>query len=176
MNLILETERLILRPLELSDVDAFFAMNDNPNVTKYLRIPLKSKAETEAYIQKIINEYEKNGIGRFAVALKDTDKLIGFSGLKFRPNEENGFSEVYDLGYRFAEEHWRKGFAVEAAKAWLDYGFNTMKLPVIYACAVSDNIGSNTVLKKLGFEFTNEYTANNEPHSWYKFDKPNFKK
>ena len=175
MNLVLETERIILRPLELSDAGAFFAMNDNPNVSKYLRIPLKSKEETEKYIQKIINEYQQNGIGRFAVILKATNKLIGFSGLKFRPNEENGYKEIYDLGYRFAEEHWRKGYATEAAQAWLHYGFDEMKLPVIYACAVTDNIGSNTVLRKLGFQFTNEYIANNQPHSWYQLEKHNLK-
>lgn len=175
MNLTLETERLLLRPLELSDADDFFAMNDNPNVSKYLRIPLKSKAESEQYIQKIINEYQKNGIGRFAVIFKENSKLIGFSGLKFRPTEENGYSNIYDLGYRFAEEYWRKGFATEAAQKWLDYGFNTMELPTIHACGVSDNIGSNTVLQNLGFELTNQYQANNQPHNWYKFDKQNFK-
>lgn len=173
MNLILETERLIMRPLELSDADDFFAINDNPNVSKYLRIPLKTKAEAEQYIQKIINEYQSNGIGRFAAVLKETNKLIGFSGLKFRATEENNYSNIYDLGYRFAEEYWRKGFATEAAQAWLDYGFNEMKIAVIYACAVSDNTGSNKVLQKLGFEFTNEYKVNDVPHSWYKFEKIN---
>ncbi|WP_284652581.1 GNAT family N-acetyltransferase [Flavobacterium terrisoli] len=176
MNLILETERLILRPLELSDVDDFFAMNNNPNVNAYLRNPLQTREETKQYIQKIINEYQKNGIGRFAVILKNTNKLIGFSGLKYRAALENNHIDFYDLGYRFAEEHWRKGYATEAAIAWLEYGFNTMKLPIIYACAVSDNIGSNTVLQKLGFEFTNEYLANNQPHSWYQFEKNKFNK
>lgn len=80
MNLTLETERLLLRPLELSDVDAFFEMNDNPNVNRYLRNPLTTKVETEKYIQKIIGEYHKNGIGRYAVILKENNQLIGFSG------------------------------------------------------------------------------------------------
>lgn len=173
MNLILETVRLILRPLELSDVDDFFIMNDNPNVSRYLRVPLKSSDEAEKYIQKIINEYKRNGIGRFAVVLKETNKLIGFSGLKHRANAENGYENVYDLGYRFAEEHWRKGYATEAAKKWLEYGFAEMKLSVIHACAVKDNIGSNTVLQKLGFQFTNEYKANNEPHNWYTIEQQN---
>ena len=171
MKLILETERLILRPLELSDVDAFFAMNNNPKVNAYLRNLLQTKAETEQYIQKILNEYEKNDIGRFAVILKENSKLIGFSGLKYRSSEENGYVNFYDLGYRFAEEYWRKGFATEAALTWLDYGFNTMKLPTIHACAVTNNIGSNAVLQKLGFEFTNHYFVNNTQHSWYKIEK-----
>lgn len=171
MNLTLETNRLILRPLELSDADAFFVMNDNPNVGRYLSIPLKTKTDAEAYVQKIIGEYQKNGIGRCAVILKETGKMIGFSGLKFRPTEENGYSNIYDLGYRFAEEHWHKGFATEAATAWLEYGFDQMKLKTIYACAMRENIGSNKVLKKLGFQFTNEYFARNAPHNWYAIEK-----
>lgn len=175
MDLILETERLLLRPLELTDVDAFFSMNNNPNVNLYLRNPLKSKIETNRYIQKIIQEYQKNNIGRFAVILKENNTLIGFSGLKFRSTLENNHINFYDLGYRFAEEHWHKGFATEAALAWLDYGFNTMKLSTIHACAVSQNIGSNKVLNKIGFEFTNQYTVNNTIHNWYKFENKNLK-
>ncbi|WP_162127763.1 GNAT family N-acetyltransferase [Flavobacterium phycosphaerae] len=174
MNLQLETNRLLLRPLELSDVDAFFAMNNNPDVNAYLRNPLTTRVEVEQYVQKIINEYQKNGMGRFAVILKETNKLIGFSGLKFRATAENNHIDFYDLGYRFGKEYWRKGFATEAARAWLDYGFNTMKLSTIYACAVSDNSGSNIVLKKLGFEFMNDYITYNSLHSWYKFDKQKF--
>jgi|SRR6218665_491587 len=173
MNTVLETKRLLLRPLKLSDVDDFFAMNDNPNVTIYLRNPLKTKEETEKYIQKIRNEYNQNGIGRFAVLLKETNKLIGFSGLKFRATEENGYSNIYDLGYRFAEEYWNKGFATEAALAWLEYGFDQMRLDTIHACAVVDNVGSNKVLQKLGFQFTNEYLANKELYNWYKIEEQN---
>jgi len=173
MDFELQTERLLLRPLTLDDVDDFFAINNNPNVSAYLRIPLKSREETEQYIRKILNEYEKNGIGRFAVVLKESQKLIGFSGLKFRNTLENNHINFYDLGYRFAEEHWRKGYATEAALAWLDYGFKTMNLPVIYACAVTDNNGSNAVLQKLGFEFTNQYVVGETPHSWYKLENKN---
>lgn len=170
MDFELQTKRLLLRPLTLDDVDDFFDIKINPNVSAYLRIPLKTKEETEQYIRKIINEYEKNGIGRFAVFLKETGKLIGFSGLKYRNTLENNHIDFYDLGYRFAEEHWRKGYATEAAIAWLNHGFSTMKLPVIYACAVTDNIGSNAVLQKLGFEFTNQYLVGDTPHSWYKIE------
>ncbi|MBP9793983.1 MAG: GNAT family N-acetyltransferase [Flavobacterium sp.] len=175
MNLILETERLVLRPLELSDTDAFFAMNDNPNVAKYLRIPITSLAEAETYIQKIITEYQQNSIGRFAVILKENKQLIGFSGLKFRKNEENNHQNFYDLGYRFSEEHWNKGFATEAALAWIEYGFKTMQLPSIHACAENENKGSNHVLKKIGFVFTNQYYINQTLHNWYQLDQKNYK-
>lgn len=167
MNLVLETERLIMRPLELSDAEDFFAMNNNPNVYIYLRTPITTITEAKEYIQKISNEYQKNGIARFAVILKKTNTLIGFSGLRFRENLENNHINFYDLGYRFAEEHWHNGYATEAAIAWLDYGFTTLNLSAIHACAVCDNVGSNKVLQKVGFAFVNQYSVNNSMHNWY---------
>ena len=170
MNLQIETKRLLLRPLELSDADDFFLMNDNPNVSQYLRKPIKSKLEAIQYIQKIRNEYQNNHIARFAVELKETKQLIGFSGLKFRTTLENSHIHFYDLGYRFSEEHWHQGYATEAALAWLEYGFNTMKLSTIHACAINDNVGSNRVLKKVGFDFTNQYIVDTVLYNWYQID------
>jgi [ribosomal protein S5]-alanine N-acetyltransferase len=167
MNLVLETERLIMRPLELSDAEDFFAMNNNPNVYRYLRTPIQTITQAEEYIEKISIEYEKYGIARFAVILKKTNTLIGFSGLRFRANLDNNHINFYDLGYRFAEPHWRNGFATESAHAWLDYGFATLKLPAIHACAFSDNVGSNKVLQKVGFTYINQYSVNNVMYNWY---------
>ncbi len=176
MNIVIETLRLLLRPLVLSDADAFFEMNNNPNVNLYLRNHIITKTDAAEYVQKIIGEYQKNGIARFAVILKENNKLIGFSGIKYRDTLENNHVDFYDLGYRFAEAHWRKGFATEATLAWLDYGFNTMNLSTIYATAISENIGSNAVLQKLGFEFTNQYLVNHTPYNWYQMENKNFKK
>lgn len=171
MNLpVLETSRLILRPLEDADVADFFKMNDNPNISKYLRNPLRNIAETEKYIAKIKAEYIQNGIGRFAVVLKENNALIGFSGLKFRANEENGFADFYDIGYRFSEEYWGNGYAKEAAFAWMDYGFKQLKLEIIHACAEAENVASNHLLKHLGFQFTNSYLVNEVLHNWYKLE------
>lgn len=171
MKSVLETERLLLRPLELIDTDGFFEMNNNPNVNKFLRNPITTKIEAEKYIQKIINEYNNNGIGRYAVILKQNNKLIGFSGLKYRSQEENNHKNFYDIGYRFSEEYWNKGYATEAAIFWIDYGFIKMNLSEIYACAENENSASNKLLKKIGFELKNQYFANNLLHNWYKIEK-----
>ena len=174
MDLIIETERLILRPLELSDADDFFIMNNNPKVNTYLRNPIKTITEAKQYVKKIIDDYQNIDIARFAVILKETNKLIGFSGLKFRNTEENNHVNFHDLGYRFSEEYWNNGFATEAAIAWLDYGFNEMKLSTIFACAFIENSGSNKVLNKLGFKFMNQYSVNNTILNWYKIDKQKY--
>ncbi|HNQ26689.1 MAG TPA: GNAT family N-acetyltransferase [Aquaticitalea sp.] len=167
MNLKFETERLILKPLEICDIDGFFEMNNDPNVNRFLRNPILTMADAEKYVAKVINEYKKNGIGRYAVFLKDTGRLIGFSGLKFRESEENNQSDFYDLGYRFSKDFWKNGYATEAALFWINYGFTTMKLDKIHACAENENTASNHLLQKLGFQLTNQYYANNLLHNWY---------
>jgi [ribosomal protein S5]-alanine N-acetyltransferase len=169
MNLILETERLLLRPLELSDAEGMFLLDSNPNVHLYLgNHPVKSIEESIGYIENLQNQYKNNRIGRFAVILKESGEFIGWSGIKFITEQENNHVNFYEIGYRFREEFWGKGFAYESAKAWYDYAFNELKVDVLYASAHIDNIGSRRVLEKIGLKLKNEYVWNNEIHCvWY---------
>jgi ribosomal-protein-alanine N-acetyltransferase len=159
MNLILETERLILRPFESSDAEALFEMDCNHNVHKYLwQKPLTSISEVHAYIDMVKNQYETNGIGRFSTILKDTNELIGWTGIKFvNDHIENGNTNFYDYGYRLNEKFWNKGYATEASIAWLDYGFNQMKIDKMNAYAHAENGASNHVLQKVGMKFIEDY-------------------
>lgn len=169
MNLKFETERLLLRPLELSDVDDMFAMDSNPNVHIYLgNNPLKTKEESLGYLKNILNQYEENGIGRFAMITKDKNQFIGWCGLKFITEEENNHTHFYEIGYRLKEEFWGNGYAYEAAKEWYEYAFNTLKVDTLYASAHIDNKGSRRILEKLGLQFKNEYIWDNRiPCVWY---------
>ncbi|MCL9804507.1 GNAT family N-acetyltransferase [Flavobacterium amniphilum] len=169
MNFKLETERLILRPLEMGDAEGMFLLDSNPNVHTYLgNKPVKSIEESIGYIQNIQNQYKENGIGRFAVILKETGEFIGWSGIKFITEEENNHSHFYEIGYRFREEFWGKGFAYESAKAWYDYAFSGLNITVLYASAHIENAGSRKILEKIGLRLKNEYIWNNEiPCVWY---------
>lgn len=169
MNILLETDRLILRPLELSDAEGMFLLDSNPNVHLYLgNRPVKSIEESIDYIENVQNQYRKNGIGRFAVILKESDEFIGWCGIKFITEEENNHNNFYEIGYRFREEFWSKGFAYESAKAWCDFAFNELKVDVLYASAHIDNLGSRRVLEKIGLHLKNEFVWNNEvPCVWY---------
>lgn len=78
MNLILETDRLILRELQLSDAEAFFAMDNNPNVHKYLwNKPVQKIEETIEVIAFVRKQYVDNDIGRFAIISKETNEFVG---------------------------------------------------------------------------------------------------
>ena len=84
MDLQLETKRLILRPLELSDAQEMFDMNKNPNVHKYLwQTPEKAIDESIKVIEYVQKQYSENNIGRFATILKETGDFVGWTGIKF---------------------------------------------------------------------------------------------
>jgi len=171
MNLQLETERLLLRPFQFSDAEAMFALDSNPKVHLYLgNNPVTSIDQCYAYIESIRNQYSTNGIGRFIAELKDTKEVIGWAGLKLVTEEENNHINFYDVGYRLQEKYWGKGYASEAAQAWVDYGFKEIKIPTMYAMAHIDNVGSNKIIQKMGFQQKNTYLHNNIPCYWYELE------
>lgn len=159
MNLILETERLLLRPLELTDAEVMFAMDNNPIVHKYLwQQPTQTIEETIKILEYIRKQYVENNIGRFATILKETGEFIGWTGIKYiNDHVENGNTNFYDYGYRLDEKFWNKGYATEASIAWLDYGFNKMNIKEMNAYTHAENGASNHVLQKVGFNFVEDY-------------------
>lgn len=159
MNLQLETPRLLLRQFELSDAQALFEMDKNPNVHTYLwQKPILDINEVYSYIEMVQKQYVENKIGRFSTILKETGELIGWTGIKFvNDHVENGNTNFYDYGYRLNEKFWNKGYASEATKVWLDYGFNQMKINEINAYTHAQNGASNKVLEKNGMQFMQDY-------------------
>lgn len=161
MDLTLETERLVFRPFEKSDAEALFEMDKNSNVHKYLwQKPSIKIEESIKIIEMVQAQYGRNNIGRFATFLKETGQFIGWTGIKFVDDHfENGNTNFYDYGYRLNENFWGKGYATEATKAWIEYAFNQMKLQTMHAYTHFQNEASNHILKKTGFDFMEEYTA-----------------
>lgn len=152
-DLYIETERLILRPFTLEDIEASYQMNLDAEVSKYTGDGgVVSKEEVERRIKEnVLGDYKKHGYGRLAVELKGESKFIGFAGLKYLED----LKEV-DLGYRFMKQYWGKGIATEAAKACLDLGFNKLGLSRVIGMVLPENGASIRVLEKLGFQFEKE--------------------
>jgi [ribosomal protein S5]-alanine N-acetyltransferase len=176
MNLILETKRLLLRPLELSDARVMFDMNKNPEVHKYLwQTPEKSIDESIKVIEYVQRQYAENNIGRFATIHKETGEFIGWTGIKFvNDHEENGNTNFFDYGYRLDEKFWNKGYATEASIAWSDYGFNQMKIDKMNAYTHSQNRASNHVLQKVGMTFMEDYLDKNGVYwKWWQMKNGN---
>ncbi len=173
MDLILETDRLLLREMKLSDAEALFEMDRNPKVHEYLwNTPLTDVNEVKNIINSVQEQYKQNKIGRFVMVLKETNEVIGWAGLKFNTEMVNNKIHFYDIGYRLDEKFWGKGYASEASFAWLDYGLKTMKIPVMEAAAHSDNIASNRILQKIGLQMTETYLEDGVSWNWYELKNP----
>ncbi|WP_411894406.1 GNAT family N-acetyltransferase [Winogradskyella sp. A2] len=167
MNIRIETERLILRPIQQSDDKDFFELDSNPKVHRFLgNNPVKSIQESQKQIANVLQQYEDFGLGRLVVISKSTNEFIGWSGLKFERQVRKEF-DYYDLGYRLKEQFWGKGYATEAATASLNFGFNKLKLKEINACAETGHTVSNHILKKIGMVLDGTFTFEGSLINWY---------
>jgi [ribosomal protein S5]-alanine N-acetyltransferase len=178
MDLILETERLILRPFKFFDANELFDMDKNQIVHKYLwQKPITDIQEVYDSIEMVQKQYIERGIGRFSTIIKDTGELIGWTGIKFvNDHIENGNTNFYDYGYRINEKFWNKGFATEASVAWLDYGFNKMNIDKMNAYTHSENEASNHILKKIGMNFIENYPdTNNIIWKWWQLENSDYR-
>jgi RimJ/RimL family protein N-acetyltransferase len=147
MKRIIETDRLILRELNRNDSLSFYNLNSDSEILKFTGDkPFSSVSEAEKFLINY-SDYNKNGFGRWAVILKETNCFIGWCGLKL--NEEN----LIDIGFRFFKKEWGKGYATESAKACIVYGFNHLNLNEIIGRASKDNISSIKVLEKINMMF-----------------------
>lgn len=170
----LETQRLILRQLLTSDDVGMFELDSNPEVHRYVgKKPVQHIDESRRMIQNIKNQYRTNGIGRWAVILKDTNEFIGWSGIKLITEPINNHDNFYEIGYRFIQKHWGKGYATEAGLAFVDYAFNELKVTALFAYADSGNTNSHRILEKIGMHYVNSFQLNGEEEVWYEIKNSN---
>ncbi len=170
----IETERLILRELIPSDDIGMFELDSNPEVHLFVgKKPVKYIDESRLMIENIRNQYEMNGTGRWAVILKETNEFIGWSGIKLIKDSVNNHQNFYEIGYRFIEKHWGKGYATESGLACVDFAFNEMKVEALYAYADAENSRSRNILAKIGLHYINSFDFEGQEHVWYEMKNPN---
>ncbi len=175
MKMHAETQRFILREIELTDVDGMFELDSNPEVHKYLgNKTVSSKEEMLKVIAFIRQQYVENGIGRWAIIDKENNAFVGWSGLKFVTENTNNHQNYYDLGYRLIPKYWGKGIATETATASVEYAFNELDCKEIFAIADVDNIGSNQILQKVGLKFIETFDEKGIEHNWYRLSKADY--
>ena len=151
MKVVIETDRLILREFVEDDAEAFFRLNSDPEVVRF--VPDGSFANVEEarkiLVAHPIADYRKYGFGRCACILKSTGENIGFAGLKYL--EE---LEMVEVGYRLMRAHWGVGLATEAAIASVRFGFSDLGLKQIIGLVMPENVASVRVLEKAGLRFS----------------------
>lgn len=162
----LESKRLILKPATIQDSSHFLNLNSDPDVVRYTGDnSFRNFLEAENTIkEKILPQFNLYKMGRFSVFLKD-GTFLGWCGLKYHPE-----TNEIDLGYRFKKKYWGKGYATEASKLSLDYGFNELGHKRIIAKTMPDNIGSIKVMQKIGMTFRGHVNDPTDPHPFVLFD------
>ena len=147
-----ETERLIIREWRKSDYQPFYKMSADPEVMAFYPSTLTVQ-ECDEWLLKVKKQVDKNGYCFWALELKESGEFVGFSGLNI-PGYELPFAACTEIGWRLAKEHWGKGYATEAAKRCIKYGFSELQLEDIFAFAVKDNDKSIAVMERIGMHDT----------------------
>ena len=151
-NVILETDRLILRTWELKDLDDFFEYASVEGVGEKAGWEHHKSKDKSLEILKMFIEEKKV----FAIVLKENQKVIGSIGIEELSEElDKDLDNLLgrELGYVLNKDYWNKGIMKEAVSKVVDYCFNTLKLNFLMASYFNHNIASKRVLENLNFKF-----------------------
>lgn len=146
---VLETPRLILRALRPSDFDDLYEYASDPLIDEFVPWEhYKNVEEARENLKDFLDEYEKDGIGAWGIEHRADKKLIGIINTSIpRINRR------VEVGYTIARAYWGKGYATEALKAVIQFGFDKMELARIEAVILPANVASARVVEKAGMQY-----------------------
>lgn len=147
-TVVLRTERLVLRTFRQDDLPLYAALNTDPEVVRYLGGPL-SRSDSDQIAEWANELHAAEGIGLLAVARAEDGVFLGMCGL----HHQESYPDEVEAGWRFAREHWGRGYATEAANAWVDHGFRTLGVPRVISITEKGNARSLAVMRRLGMTF-----------------------
>ena len=160
MKVVQETERLLLRPFEVSDAEALMQMEQEPDFLRY--VGRKPFVDVEAYrikIQSLVLPFDSNpvGYGSWAVIEKWTGDFVGACSL--RPGQDAHFAAILgyqpddvEIGYGFCRAAWGQGYATEIVRGLIGTAFQLLHASSVVACVMVENLASIRVLVKNGFK------------------------
>jgi RimJ/RimL family protein N-acetyltransferase len=145
----LQTPRLILRQLQLSDLDVYTKLLGDPVVTRHIGGPKTREFMTEKIVKDVAT-WPQYGYGRFIIELRSRPEAIGMCGVWKSSIDDFHFDEI---GYAIFEPYWSQGLTTEALAATVDFAHNTANLSQLAAIVAPENLSSKKVLTKNGFLF-----------------------
>jgi RimJ/RimL family protein N-acetyltransferase len=159
MRVFLETDRLVLRPFTPDDVDHLLALDNDPDVMRFINggRPTSREAILERILPRLLHDHPCFGTrGYWAAQEKDTEVFLGW--FEFRPLNEDK-PAVVELGYRLNKAAWGRGYATEGARALIDKGFTQFGVERVTANTMTVNRASRRVMEKSGLSFLRNYTG-----------------
>lgn len=151
---ILETPRLVLRPMQSDDVEALLKIFADPRVMASFGVPPFDHSQMMEWVQRNLDHQDEFQYGLFSVIHKENQVLIGDCGLE--QMEIEGASAA-ELGYDFRSDYWNQGYATEAATAVRDYAFDELHLPQLVSLIRVGNLASKRVAEKIGMQCIAEF-------------------
>ena len=144
----IETERLVLREFGEDDWRAVLEYQRDPLYLRYYSWEDRSEADARAFVE-MFREWQWELPRRFQLLIvyRENDELIGNCGIRRKPDNE----WEADIGYELSPRYWGCGYATEAARAMVDFGFRHLGLRRISSWCIADNVASARVLERLGF-------------------------
>ena len=142
----ISTERLVLTPYDMSDVDELHRVMSNPEVMRHIGQGALSRAEVHDIVVRVVASWNQTGMGWWTIRLSARGCLIG--QICLRPDKDIGDVAV---GYALNVGYWRQGFAREALEAVVDHGFRKKSLKRIVATVRPEIAASRALLERCGF-------------------------
>lgn len=162
----LETDRLVLKPLSINDLDDYHEYSGDEETLKYDYLPHKTLKESE---EGLVTWYLSAPLGKYGLFLKSSGKLIG--NINFRPET----NEKVFIGYTLNKKFWKRGYATEALQKLISLSFNQLDIKQILAKVHSEDRASIALLIKLGFSLVN-IESNVKHYRGYTFDELTYEK
>jgi ribosomal-protein-alanine N-acetyltransferase len=144
----LTTERLVLRPWQKDDLEPMAALNGDPATMRYFPAPL-TRGQSDTFVANMVRAFTRHQMGMWAVEVVGGPSCIGAVGL-LPVGFEAHFTPAVEVGWRLAREHWGRGYATEAARAALGYGFGDLALDEVVSFTAAVNGLSRAVMERLG--------------------------
>ncbi|PZT47508.1 hypothetical protein B6S12_08715 [Helicobacter valdiviensis] len=145
---LISSKRTFLRYLTKDDLDALHSIFNKLEVMYAWGHSFSAK-NTKEWLEKRLETYQKDGLGIYALILKDTNTLIGTAGLQKTKIQEK---EVVEIAWILDKPYWKKGYGIEIATKIKNYAFSTLSLKKLYCLIKTDNLPSLNLAKKLGFK------------------------
>jgi ribosomal-protein-alanine N-acetyltransferase len=154
----LRTERLVLRDYVAEDWPAVLAYQRNPLYLRYYEWEDRTAEEAQEFVQMFLDQQRETPRTKFqlAITLKSGGRLIGSCGIRL---QSAGGREA-DIGYEINPDYWSNGYATEAARAMVEFGFTKLGFHRISSWCVADNVASASVLEKLGMRLEGRLREN----------------
>lgn len=147
----IRTERLILRNWEERDRALFHVINSDERVMEFFPFR-RDRAQADVKMNEFRAVIDRRGFGWTPAEIAATGECIGFVGITDTEHMPFMPAGSIEIGWRLAPDFWGHGYVAEAAKAWLDFGFNTLDVPEIVSFAVEANRRSTAVMERIGMK------------------------